>query len=741
MSASTTSAASAASTAPAASAASAASAAPAAVAIQQPSSSRKRSSTRAATEDTHPRHALPFILFNPASQAYELQEETVRQLTAQPKRQPVRAYAVMGEARTGKSTLMNLLSNSASAFAVGHSTDTCTQGIYIVQTEDGFLLDVEGTGGTRVSAAHDAKLMLLACTMASTVILNIKSHLGSDTLLKLGSIAQMVSMIEDFDTAHTPPMLLVVLRDFTLQLPSGTTPDQYLEQALYAPLREECGASDTDHALRASTSSLIAKLFPQRSCFTFPVPTSRLPLHPGDPLTAEFSSAFRHFANHLHRTLRPLTGLENTPLTMEPWILLVRQILQAVNGQGLFRFQSVLEQLQEAQFRSVHTNLLQQTESSIERKRVAIQEQRDELPDDPSAWVLNSLRKLFDSVWPRLPPAYKHACESAEQLLALLEQNDSALTDSPILSLHRECRAKLNDAMHTLAEAKASSLQAFVASWSTTVPPPSTEEELHELSETLVREFPGRKQGLADIVGLCAQWTSSAIKLRKGAEDGRRLLMTELESLRADVTSTSALRAQLIQARSDVTDTQAALHRLTEETAARNQQRAAADAEEETQRATHHALVQQLRQNVLDATRHKEQLQTDLQQQEKKVRDLHANIHTLQQTLSNTQQALGQSQTSLAATQTQLQTTKQRHQDTLTALNDLERQHATVSVLSDRRQREVEALTAEKEQLVERIRLLTEREQKVQTDLSMLRVTYEGLERQVRRHALDNQRS
>jgi len=126
--------------------------------------------------------ALPFVVFNPKSNKFEINEETkefLKTLTG-----PIGVIAVAGMYRSGKSYLLNrVLLNRSRGFDVGHTINACTKGVWIWgKPVDGFtpdgdpikvlVLDTEGLGATDEEQNHDVRIFSLAILLASSFIYN-----------------------------------------------------------------------------------------------------------------------------------------------------------------------------------------------------------------------------------------------------------------------------------------------------------------------------------------------------------------------------------------------------------------------------------------------------------------------------------------------------------------------------------------------------------------------------------------
>ena len=91
---------------------------------------------------------------------------------------PVAVISICGPCRTGKSYILSRMLGSADAFALGHTMDPKTFGIWIGTTVlecDEFtllLMDSEGTDCTEANARDDASILVLSVLLSSCLIYN-----------------------------------------------------------------------------------------------------------------------------------------------------------------------------------------------------------------------------------------------------------------------------------------------------------------------------------------------------------------------------------------------------------------------------------------------------------------------------------------------------------------------------------------------------------------------------------------
>lgn len=154
--------------------------------------------------------------------------------------------AVAGRYRSGKSFLLNrglLEAPPKKGFATGNSINACTRGIWILPAcLDAFekrcflVLDTEGTASMEARAEHDAQLIGIALALASVFVFNSSGAIDETSLSDLATLTTVAQGISSQNSAFSPPTLLWVLRDFSLELRGDQgeelRPDEYLERAL-----------------------------------------------------------------------------------------------------------------------------------------------------------------------------------------------------------------------------------------------------------------------------------------------------------------------------------------------------------------------------------------------------------------------------------------------------------------------------------------------------------------------------
>ena len=146
----------------------------------------------------------------------------------------VKIISVVGKARTGKSTLMNLLISkwfgiNKTIFKMSDSGEHCTNGVdyYYIEKHNIILLDFQGI--YLGDSSQDSKLLLLAYLLSDVIIFNENKMLSNNTL---GQFEPMLSFIQYIDTKHLKcnPKLIFRIADVNLDIEPTTNMHQMLSR-------------------------------------------------------------------------------------------------------------------------------------------------------------------------------------------------------------------------------------------------------------------------------------------------------------------------------------------------------------------------------------------------------------------------------------------------------------------------------------------------------------------------------
>ena len=134
---------------------------------------------------------------------------------------PIKIISFLGNARIGKSTLMNCyvsnkMNTNMKLFNTSKSLEQhCTSGIDILSIEMNdynlFLLDIQGLDLN--DSKDDCKLMLFIYMISNLIIFNPKTILDNTVLSSLQSLTSIITYIPDIESKTTKPSLLFRPRD------------------------------------------------------------------------------------------------------------------------------------------------------------------------------------------------------------------------------------------------------------------------------------------------------------------------------------------------------------------------------------------------------------------------------------------------------------------------------------------------------------------------------------------------
>ena len=186
--------------------------------------------------------------FNKTQKTFELKRDVLEELFRL--QRPVRVIAVVGDARIGKSTTMNLIShiwtkvnrnNVEEIFETGDTLDPVTRDVWyhVIQDEQGgnvVLLDVEGT-----NLGDDAltiQLSMFTALISSGLNMFVREVFQNNNLHFLFHMSRLSDLVFPNMTMQNFPKLQVVIRG-ALSDPGGRTIEDYTRDSIVEPSFQE----------------------------------------------------------------------------------------------------------------------------------------------------------------------------------------------------------------------------------------------------------------------------------------------------------------------------------------------------------------------------------------------------------------------------------------------------------------------------------------------------------------------
>lgn len=258
---------------------------------------------------------IPLITFDGLK--YAVSEEAVSFLDTI--RTPIATVSIAGRYRTGKSTLLNALCDSESAFQVGDSVQACTKGLHLRKTPlhastslTVFALDTEGISSLNANSDHDTKILALALLLSSAFLYNSVGAVDEAALSSLSLMTRVSEFVRvDADRASDNaalgeffPAFYWVLRDFSLRLETEAgeecSRDEYLESALANDPNEDASGE------RNRVRNALRDAFPRRTLLTLPRPAEDTQRMKRRGMSDGFLSAVRGLRSRVIDEIRPM---------------------------------------------------------------------------------------------------------------------------------------------------------------------------------------------------------------------------------------------------------------------------------------------------------------------------------------------------------------------------------------------------------------------------------------------------
>ena len=202
------------------------------------------------TSNTRGKVAQKLLKYNSKSKVYELNDHVLEQMSKM--RGPIRVIAVLGDARIGKSTTLNMINHIWSGveqdeveeiFETGDSMDSVTHDVWahIVHPRDDMngsvvLLDVAGTNlGDDALTTH---LSMFTALISSGLNVFVRETFQNNNLHFLYHLSRLSNIVFPNISLTNFPKLRVVVRG-ALQAPDGTTIEDRIRESVAEPSFEK----------------------------------------------------------------------------------------------------------------------------------------------------------------------------------------------------------------------------------------------------------------------------------------------------------------------------------------------------------------------------------------------------------------------------------------------------------------------------------------------------------------------
>mmetsp|Transcript_15557 Transcript_15557/g.35644 ORF Transcript_15557/g.35644 Transcript_15557/m.35644 type:complete len:1020 (-) Transcript_15557:113-3172(-) len=404
---------------------------------------------------------------------YEVCSEGAQMLERHGSRR-IAVTSVCGLQRTGKSYLLNLLLEKTQrqqpSFQVGSGNQACTDGLWLwspgdTSDDSGPLhafIDCEGFGNTTSDKARDAKLVTLCALLSSVLVLNTKGALNEGLFNALSNVCRFAEHIEERGHEANRPVLFWVLRDFMLELrdASGkaTTPDEYMEQALFAG----AGGQTAPQSARDVRQNLV-RFFSHRTCMTLARPAveegqlQRLDAVPYKNLRSEFRSGVEAMRGQLMSSAaaNPKT-VGGQPLSCFAFVALLRHFSSALNEGKTLNVKGSWEHVQHTACGSLADEL--RSESCNKLRALAkggalTGGAQLPLSEEPLRTVLRDQRHMVKSEWEGRAIGdenvrreyWQELKESLAREEKVVQQANARLSDQQLMEALKEWQAWLDD--------------------------------------------------------------------------------------------------------------------------------------------------------------------------------------------------------------------------------------------------------------------------------------------------------
>lgn len=145
----------------------------------------------------------------------------------------IKIISVIGKARTGKSTLMNIiiskwLNKNITIFKMSDAGEHCTNGVdyYYVEEKNILLLDFQGI--YLGDSSQDSKLLLLSYLLSDIIIFNENKMLTNNTLSQFEPMLSFMHYVSNNDLKKYNPKLIFRISDVNLDIEPTSNMQQML---------------------------------------------------------------------------------------------------------------------------------------------------------------------------------------------------------------------------------------------------------------------------------------------------------------------------------------------------------------------------------------------------------------------------------------------------------------------------------------------------------------------------------
>lgn len=147
--------------------------------------------------------------------------------------QKIKVVSVVGKARTGKSTLMNILvskwfTENKTVFKMSDSGEHCTNGVDYVYIEELNIILLDFQGIYLGDSSQDSKLLLLAYLLSDVIIFNENQMLSNNTLSQFEPMMSFIQYIQQDDLKKTHPKLIFRIANVSMNIDPTTNMRQML---------------------------------------------------------------------------------------------------------------------------------------------------------------------------------------------------------------------------------------------------------------------------------------------------------------------------------------------------------------------------------------------------------------------------------------------------------------------------------------------------------------------------------